>query len=437
MERNTCKATGFVLVMGLTLLSPGAEGGQGSSSEQSTSVNQVLEWNQIFIDALVATNTANSSSQRLGAIVHTAIFEAYNGIEQRYTPIFIHTRAPKGASRRAAIVAAAYTALVGLFPSQKPALDANYAASVAALGGDERGGGRSGELGIAWGTEVGLTVLAWRAVDGFGISYPPFTGGTAIGQWRPTAPTLGPMSAQGLAFTDMFVLISNAQFRPGPPRSLMDPTYTSDFNAVKALGRRTGSARTDDQTALAAFWEGNASVHWNQAANQIAGARHMSISDTNRLFAVLNVAMSDTAFTIWSAKRFYGSTPMEVTWRPVTSIPLAETDGNLETVADPDWLPLINTPLHPEYPAGHPSLNGAAATVLLSYFGPQQNFTLTTAGQPNRTYASIPQARLDGNNARVWGGMHYPSTVEISDGVGRAIANYVNQNSMQQLRRSR
>jgi hypothetical protein len=61
---------------------------------------------------------------------------------------------------------------------------------------------------------------------------------------------------------------------------------------------------------------------------------------------------------------------------------------------------------------------------------------LTTANQPNRTYDSIPQARADGNNARVWGGMHYPSTVEISDGAGRAIANYVNQNSMQPLSRT-
>ena len=81
------------------------------------------------------------------------------------------------------------------------------------------------------------------------------------------------------------------------------------------------------------FWEGNASVHWNQAANQIALANRLSISDTNRLFAVLNIAMADTAFTIWSAKRFYGSLPMEVTWRPVTSIPLADTDGNADTVA--------------------------------------------------------------------------------------------------------
>ena len=101
---------------------------------------------------------------------------------------------------------------------------------------------------------------------------------------------------------------------------------------------------------------------------------------------------------------------------------------------DPAWVPLITTPSHPEYPAGHPSQNGAAATVLLRQFGRRQTFTLTTTGQPSRTYTSIAQARSDGDNARVWGGMHYPSTVRISDALGEAIATYVDRNSMIRLR---
>ena len=405
------------------------------AQEEEERPNQVLEWNQIFIDKLIATNTANSSSQRLGAIVHTAIFDAYNGIEKRYTPVFVHDEAPSGASRRAAVIAAGYTTLVALFPaSQKPSLDASYLASLAALSDDDGDGGESRERGIAWGTQVAQAVLAWRATDGFSGSYPAFTGGFAVGQWRPTPPLSGPMSAQGLAFTTMFVLDNNAQFRPAPPRALLSTTYTEDFNAVKALGRNTLSTRTADQTALAPFWEGNASTHWNQAANQMARENRLSLSDSNRLLAVLNVAMADTAFTIWSAKRSYGADPERVTWRPVTAIPLADTDGNPSTFADAAWLPLVTTPSHPEYPAGHPGQNGAAATVLDSYFADQQQvFTLTTIGQPNRTYTSIAQARSDGNNARVWGGMHYPSTVRISDGVGEAIANYVNQNFMQPL----
>jgi hypothetical protein len=271
---------------GISFLAP-------SSSATDENPDQVLEWNQIFIETLIATNTPNSSSQRLGAIVHTAIFDAYNGIERRYTPVFVNILAPRGASRRAAVIAAAYTALVGLFPSQKPALDSNYAASLAALSDDGEDGGESRERGIAWGTDVAQAVLSWRATDGFNASYPPFTGGNAVGQWRPTPPAFGPMSNQALAFTAMFVLASNTQFRPEPPRSLASATYTDDFNMVKALGRKTGSPRTEDQTELAFFWNGNASVHWNQAANQIARANHLSMSDSNRLLAVLNIAMAD------------------------------------------------------------------------------------------------------------------------------------------------
>ena len=209
---------------------------------------------------------------------------------------------------------------------------------------DDGEAGQSRELGITWGTQVAQAVLAWRATDGFGASYPPFTGGTATGQWRPTPPAFGPMSAQGLAFTAPFVLASNTQFEVEAPRGLMSATYTDDFNTVKALGRNTGSTRTAEQTALALFWDGNASIHWNQAANQIAAARHLSMSASNRLLAVLNIAMAETAITTWTGKRFYGSVPTEVTWRPVTAITLADTDGNPETAADPSWLPLITRP---------------------------------------------------------------------------------------------
>jgi hypothetical protein len=423
------------------LLTGAAIHSRSALADDSVSDNQVLEWNQIFIDTLVATNTPNSSSQRLGAIVHTAIFDAYNGIERRYQPILVHPRAAPNASRRAAVIAAAYTALVGLFPSRQLQLDSSYAASFAALGEDFEDCGSSRERarawqsrqrGIAWGTRVAQAVLARRANDGFSGDYVAFSGGLTVGQWRPVAPATA-MSAQGLAFTAPFVLVANTQFRPPAPRALDSATYLDDFNAVKALGRKTGSTRTEDQTALAPFWEGNASVHWNQAANQIARAHRLSISSANRLLAVLNIAMADTALTIWSAKRFYGEDAAEVTWRPITAITLADIDGNRGTVSDVTWLPLVTTPSHPEYPAGHPSLNGAAASILLAHFSDRQTFTLTTPGQPNRTYSSIRQARADGNNARVWGGMHYPSTVAISDAVGRAIARYVERNSMQRL----
>jgi hypothetical protein len=414
------------------------------SSESMDAINPVVEWNQILIDTLIAAAPPNAASARLAAIVQAAVFDAYNGVDRRYTPLFAAGRAPDGASAAAAVIAAAYTTLAGLFPSrQAVALDPAYAASLEALrahcAAEERPNGRLHvcetriQDGVDWGIGVALTMLNLRANDGYTATYPTFIGGTAIGQWRPTPPAFGPMSNPSLAFTDMFVLASSTQFQPERPRTLASQTFSDDIDAVKALGRQTGSTRTDDQTALARFWEASASVHWNQAANQMAQARHLSLARSARLFATLNIAMADTIQTIWAAKRFYGSIATEVTWRPVTAIPLAEADGNPDTVPEPSWLPLMTTPSHPEYPAGHPSFNGAAATVLLRHFNDRQTFTLTSAGQPSRTYTSISQARADGNNARIWGGMHYPSTVAISDATGATIAEYVDQNAMRRL----
>ena len=98
MKRNCCRVSRLVVLATLAFLGSAGVAIAQESSESSGRVNQVLEWNQIFIDTLIATNTANSSSQRLGAIVHTAIFDAYNGIDQRYTPLFVQGAAPNGAS---------------------------------------------------------------------------------------------------------------------------------------------------------------------------------------------------------------------------------------------------------------------------------------------------------------------------------------------------
>ena len=71
---------------------------------------------------------------RIGAIVQSSVFDALNGIERKYTPIHVQPAAPPGASRQAAVVEAAYEALVTLFPAQKATFDAQLAASLARSG---------------------------------------------------------------------------------------------------------------------------------------------------------------------------------------------------------------------------------------------------------------------------------------------------------------
>src|SRR5262249_19583131 len=109
LEDQNMKITALIKALAIVWIALVASASVAKAQNSDKNSNEVLEWNQIFIDTLIATNTANSASQRLGAIVHTAIFDSYNGIEQRYTPIFVHDEAPSGASRRAAVISAAYT----------------------------------------------------------------------------------------------------------------------------------------------------------------------------------------------------------------------------------------------------------------------------------------------------------------------------------------
>jgi hypothetical protein len=99
-----------------------------------------------------------------------------NGIERRYTPIHVEPAAAPGASRRAAVIQAAYASLLNFFPSQKTALDAKRDASLAAIvdDADAIADSQSISRGIAWGKTVADAIWTWRLADGITPAPPPF-----------------------------------------------------------------------------------------------------------------------------------------------------------------------------------------------------------------------------------------------------------------------
>ncbi len=434
--------TATAFVCGLALLMSAPIGSTALAADESASGNEVLNWNQIFIDTLIATSTPNSSSQRLGAIVHTAIFDALNGIERRYTPIFVHGRAPHGASRRAAssprrIQRCSASSRLNRSRSMRSTTVTRSTnrtlQRMAAYWADDPAHARDPPNAASSGGR-GAKGPRLEGFDGFSATRPAFTGGMAVGQWRPTPPAFGPMSAQGLAFTEMFVLDSNTQFQPEPPRTLTNSVVLGRF-------QRGQGARSEDRLDAHRGPDGTRSFLGRQRQRPLESGSESDRAQKPRLDVQEQPPARGSqhrdgryALTFLSAKRFYGSLPTEVTWRPVTAVPLADTDGNPETAADLDWLPLVNTPSHPEYPAGHPGLNGAAATVLLCHFRDRQTFTLTTTGQP-RSHLHEHRASVRRWKQRARVGRHALSEhCRHQRRVGKAIARYVNRNSMQRLR---
>src|SRR5262245_37512439 len=140
---------------------------------------------------LVALTKGGGNSQirsRNAAYVSAAVFDAVNGIEPRYAPIHVAAAAPRGASKRAAAVQAAYAILLSRFPAQADELSVKRDASPAAIGD----GGESMRRGLAWGQFVADAILDWRNSDGFTPAPPPYLSSDEAGKWRPTPLALAP-----------------------------------------------------------------------------------------------------------------------------------------------------------------------------------------------------------------------------------------------------
>src|SRR6202795_4693387 len=120
---KTIRVLGFLLAASASLLTATAR------------ADEVTDWNRImFAAALQAVPpTSPLFMTRNAAIVQASVFDAVNGIERRYSPVHVDAVAPRGASRRAAVVQAAYASLVRLYPSQQSTFDQKRTASLAAI----------------------------------------------------------------------------------------------------------------------------------------------------------------------------------------------------------------------------------------------------------------------------------------------------------------
>ena len=84
----------------------------------------VTDWNAITMDAVTAARPGPQGMLDV-ALVHIAVHDAIQAIEQRYEPYHFEMSNAKG-SRSAAAAAAAHGVLVAIYPTQVTTLDTAY-----------------------------------------------------------------------------------------------------------------------------------------------------------------------------------------------------------------------------------------------------------------------------------------------------------------------
>lgn len=384
----------------------------------------VLDWNDALLSAARAARLNPPAFSRAAAIVHVAIADAANGVTRWHQPYLVSDLAPAGTSWDAAVSSAAYTSAMALIThadTQRTNFTALYEASLAAIPD-----GEAKTRGIAWGQTVANAVLNLRSSDGSTANV-PYTNAPAPGVWRPTLPANAAALLPGWGRVTRFTMPPSQRPLPHQPPGLETSAYALEYDLVRRLGAKTGSERTADQTEIAHFWSDGAGTetppgHWNHIARDVTVARGNNAQSNARLFALLNLALADSAILCWDAKYEYNL------WRPITAIREADTDGNPGTAADPAWEPLIATPPFPEYTSGHATFSRAAARTLGLLFGSDAiAFEARSDGLPGvvRSFKSFSAAADESGVSRLYGGIHWPSANIAGQTLGFALGNHI------------
>jgi hypothetical protein len=399
----------------------------GGGNAAPVPATAVLDWNATAVATVRGAMPAKFNLEGLlyMAYAQAAVYDAVVSIGGRYEPYhaFASPVSARGASIPAAVAAAAYTALSYYFPPQAATLLTTYNAYLAGL----PSAGQA--AGVAIGLAAANDIIATRTGDGRDavISTPYGAGPITPGVWIfAPPPSLQSAQTPWLAFMRPLMLQSPSQFRVGPPPSLTSHRYTRDFNEIQAYGSATSTVRTPEQTAVALFWNANATSQTNDMMTGVVHAHGMDAVDAARAFAIANMVDTDAGIACWDSKYHY------TFWRPVTAIQHADIDGNPATAADPAWTPLLTTPNHPEYPAAHGCLTAAESVFLTSILRTQdiQVDIKGNAGNstPNldatRHYATASDLRREIVNARVWAGLHYRNSANVGVWLGKAVARY-------------
>jgi PAP2 superfamily len=420
----------------------------------AAAIEPVSDWNSVAVQAALTAGQNVVVSSRTLAITQVAVHDTLNAIDSRYARYAFTGDAQAGASVEAAIAAAARNALVGSISVGAlpfsgfgtPELHAMAVAQVDALYATVLAGipdGPPKSDGIAIGQAAAAAILARRSTD-HATTLVTYTPGTRPGDWQPTpnpVPFDPPAPADhlpavlpGWGQVTPFVLRRSNKFEPDGTPWLRGRRYAAEYNEVKAIGEKNSATRTAEQTSIARFWYEGSPVGWSRIARVVAQSQGLDSWETARLLALVNLAMADGFIAGFETKYEFDF------WRPVTAIRAGDTDGNDNTVADPTWSSLLNTPAIPDYTSTHSVLGGAASKVLRRFFHDDNVSFTVTSGAPfaglTRSFTSFSQASIENGESRIYAGIHFRSAVKDGIKQGEKIGRFTFTHALQPLDRN-
>ena len=377
--------------------------------------NVVADWNAIGSTTVIANAGKIPPASTIWFTYSSlAMYDAVNAITGDYEPFYYRVAGPSNASIDAAAVAAAHRILVNYFPSQQTALDTQFTASLAAI----MASNDAKTAGVAVGEAAAMALISARSGDGLeaNVTYTP---GSGPGAWIPTPPAFAAPAVPWLGQMRPFTMQAADDYLPDPPKALSSEIWSRDYNLTRNYGGTNSPVRSAAEGEIGIFWTEHTGAQFARAFNNLVTNNNLGTADAARLMAMLWTGVADSAIGCFNAKYKYGF------WRPITAIPAG--GGNADTVADPAWVSLATTPNHPEYPAAHGCLTGAASTLIADFFGTTRVHILTDSlafsdGVHQHVFEDTRDLMDEVFWARMYAGFHFYHSLEAGRTLGQTVA---------------
>ncbi len=395
-----------------------------SSSEinpNNFSADLAIQWNQHVNDVAFAEDQFFTlKGSRAHAMMHIAMHDALNSIERKYEQYAYTNHNNFNANPVAAAAQAAYDVVVNQYPGDQASAQALLNTWLATVPN-----GSSKNAGINVGHASASAILAERTGDNFDAagSYTFQTPAPGVYQSYPPFDSSNPpfVFGAGWGLATPFTMNTASQFRPSGPPSVNSFSYAVAYNETKSVGQQNSVTRTADQSHAALWWREFTEGSMNRLGRQLAASQNLNLWKASRMFAQVNMNMFDGYVSNFESKFFINF------WRPVTGIHQGSSDGNINTIGDPNWVNMTDfTPPFPSYPSAHGTVCSACLRVFGKTFGNNFAFTMTTNGAPpdqpqTRSFSSFTQAADECGASRVYLGFHWRFDSTTGVNVGRTI----------------
>jgi len=331
--------------------------------------------------------TASRNYALVSVAMHDAAIAAghwkyeYNRAAPKEGALFEPSADPSYPSEHAAIASAAWRVLAHLYPDEpaarlrRQALEISHARVAAGVNYPS-----DVDAGLELGRGVAKRVIEYADNDGADRKWDGSRPGAGPRYWEPAPGSVGRPVSPVAGTWKTWLMKSGRQFRPPPPPPFGTPEFLEEARAVV----RAQENLTPKQKKAANFWAGGEGTAlppgiWMQVVLERLHDEPLTTLKSTRLFASLTVAMADAGVAAWDAKYAY--------WYP-------RPENGIRDSIDPNFKPLLDTPLFPAYVSGHSTYSAAAAEVLAHAFPDQ---------------ADLWRARgREAGRSRIWGGIHWP-----------------------------